>query len=273
MPVRVHPGGLGETLGDDLLTGGPLIVAAEVWWVHHDGDDANDGREKLAPLATLAQAISNATSGDIIVCLDGHAETLTAPVVISKRLIIAGAGQSSSKPTVKFTPNMASDSMFEATVAGVELRNLWIEENLQANDEARIDVTAARFRMIGCYVECNGFDDNNALLLAATSGDYQILNTTFVSTATAASALPAQAVYVSTAAVRLLMKGVVFDGGTVGFVDGYAYEEAAAVTLLEAEAVSLLRGADMRVHDDTVGYVQTTTASRSPRVDWDGGVA
>lgn len=276
MPIpRLHANGLGEVLGDQLVTTAPLHIAASVWFVHGPtGTDAvaPAGKERRKPLATLSRAVSNASAGDVIVLLDGHAETLTVRQTVSKRLTIVGSGQSSGKPTVKFTPNMASDSLFRVTAAGVELRNIWVEENAQANSVARIYVSASLFRLIGCYVECDGNDDANALELAVANGVHEVRNTTFVSTATDTSDVPEAAIFTVDSATRLIFDGVVFDGGTTGFLNGYAFQQdgGLATTQLIAENVSLLRGADMRVHENTIGWVIPSTHTGAPRIDWDG---
>lgn len=267
----LHPAGLGEALGDTLITTYPLYIGARVWWVAAGGDDSNQGLERRQPFATLETAISEASDGDWIVVVDGYTETRTTPYAVNKRLTIIGSGQSDGKPTVKLTPNAASEPLFNVSVAGVSLRNLWIEENAQANDEPRINVTGTRFRMVGCYVECNGFDDDYALYLAAASGDYELRSCTFVSTATAQDSVPQPAVAVAQTPLRVLMRGVVFDGGTYGFANGIAYNELVPVPQLEIEQLSLLRGADMTIDADTIGGVLPTTQTGNPRISWNGG--
>ena len=54
------------------------------------GSDAASpaGKDRIKPLATLAQACTNAATGDIIVCLAGHAETLTSGQTFSTANIL-----------------------------------------------------------------------------------------------------------------------------------------------------------------------------------------
>lgn len=267
---RFHPSGVGETLGDTFVTTHPIYVGASIFYVHSSGSDSFHGREKKHPKATLANAVSNAFAGDIIVLLDGHTETLTSAVAINKRLLIVGAGQSAGKPTVKFTPNSAGAHLFNISAGGVELRNIWFEENAQANVDAKILVSASLFRMVGCYVECNGNDDSHALYLTATSGVYEIRNTTFISTSTTAATAPYTAVRTVAATERMLLDGVTFDGGTVGWEGGNAYDEGAATTQLIGENVSLLRGSDMDIHADSIGYVIVPTSNGGSVVYWTG---
>ena len=72
-----YPNGLDPDGGNELLTGKPLITSGDVWYVHAtEGTDGSGaaGQNRSKPLATLAQAISNAAHEDIIVLKEGHAE-------------------------------------------------------------------------------------------------------------------------------------------------------------------------------------------------------
>lgn len=267
---NIYPNGLGSSLGNELLTREPLYTSATVYYVHAtDGDDTNAGTERKQPLATLAAAVTAASDDDIIVLLDGHAETLTSAQTVSERLTIVGEGRSNSKPTVKLTNNQSAASLLTITGNNVELRNIWFEEESQANTQSRIVVTGTDFRMVDCYVECNENDNDTSggvVSFAAGWANARIENTTFISTATDSTDGPAPAVDVD-AGNQFEMDGVVFDGGTAGFLDGVAFETGTvAVLRLKCTNISLLRGADAAISGSATGFFMPTTTTGSARV-------
>jgi len=248
------PNGLGESTGAGWANAKPVHISGTVHYVDSaTGDNAYDGTSRLAPVATIAQAISDASSGDVIVLMDGHAETLTAEQSIAKNLTIIGGGRSDGKPTVKFTMNNAANAtMFGVTGTGtpayVRLHNIWIEENLQANTGPRIASSCnTLFHMSYCYFECGQHDDGTALEVSSSAGSAIIENTTFISTAALNSAMPHSAIQTGGTIYNVTLNGVVVDGGTVGFAEQYAVDlDDNAVTDIFAIGCSLLRGADMQ---------------------------
>lgn len=268
MTVRYN--GIGETLGDDLVTQAPLHVSGTIRFVHYGtGSDANAGTDKGAPLKTLSAAVVASSGNDMIVLLDGHVEVMTTAVTPAAGIVIVGSGQSSGKPTAKLSMNTASNlNMLVVSGAGVELRNVWLEGNVQANSAVRIAVSASGFRMEGCYVECGQYDDNGALGFT-TNGDYaEVKDSTFISTATSIATRPHSAVRVTAAVNNLRMDGVVFSGGTNGFTNA-AYLEGAAVTRLKGERLSFLLGAGASLNSATVGYAMPMTTSGGSDFTWD----
>ena len=276
--MAVHINGLGESLGDSLVIspGGPIYQdIRQAWYVNSvTGSDSYDGRSSKMPLATLSQAQTNATAGDIVVLMSGHAETFTSTLTISKTLVIVGGGSSSGLPTVKLTNNQNDSVMFTISGNYVELRNVWIEEESHAsgNNVAGIDVTGTGTRIRGCYFQLDGKSaDGAGLRLSMATGEFcDVTSTTFISTASAASSVPGTGIENAGDGI-LRMDGVVFDGGTVGFLKGYGFSESNSSTgldFLAADNISLLRGADMNVHDSTLGFVQVSTDSDEPRIDW-----
>lgn len=274
--MRLHPLGIGESLGDDLIVNGPLLHSGQVWWVDDaTGADATSprGLSRERPLATLAQAVSNAADGDIIVLADGHNEVIStaAPLVVSKSLVIVGSGQSSGKPTVKLAFTGAAAAPIQVTGDAVEFRNIWFEAQGSANANAKIDVDAgaAYFRMVGCYVECNGNDDGFALDLAGVAPE--VRNTTFISTSTTAATAPKAAVKLD-GATRAILTGCTFDGGTVGWDNGWAVDcdNTADSLLVKLENITCSRGSDIRLQLNTTGHVMVSEGSYAPRIDWSG---
>jgi len=276
----VHFNGLGQSLGDSLVVspGGPIVQSGAVWYVDSQtGNSGNDGVDQKSPLATLAQAQTAATSGDIVVLLSGHAETLTSPLTISKQLVIVGAGSSDGKPTVKFTNNQSANSLMSITGEGVELRNIWFEEEAQANSAVRISVSGDHFRMVDCYVECNENSNAGAVSMNLASDEgAEIRGTTFVSTATDNTDPPVAGLVNSNDGFLRVVQ-CVFDGGTVGFSGGYGFSEEYSTPGFTAglymDSITCLRGADLAVHNSSVFFVQVSSDSDDPRIDITSGAA
>lgn len=270
--ANVYPNGIGGDTGAALALAEPLYVSGAVWYVQSTtGTDAATpaGRNREKPLATLAQAITNAADNDIIVCLSAHAETLTGLVTISKKLTIIGEGSAAGVPTVVFTPNAAAASLFSITATNVELHNLKIAAQSQANSATKITCNQVGFVMDGCYVECGALDDAAALTLASGADQARVRNTTFISTGTLTSAQPESALKTSAAIADLTLEGVVFSSGTVGWSNYFAWDSsAAAVTRLRCSDLSLLLGADVKLHASSTGRLHIGTSTGGSRVEW-----
>ncbi len=270
--MAVHIDGLGQSLGDSLVTGGTIYQdIRETWYVNSvTGNDSSDGRNTLLPLATLAQAQTNATNGDVVVLQDGHVETYTSSLTISKELIIAAGGSSAGKPTVKFTNNQAGGSLFLLTGDFVELRNIWFPEEAQGNSVAKIVISGNGCKVKDCYFAVSDTSDDPALELNLSAGDVcDIVSTTFISTSASTDTGPEQPLN-SIGTGFLRMNGVIFDGGSAGFKGGgYGYtDDATGLTRVIAENMSLLNGAGILLDTASTGLVQVSSKSGGPRVDW-----
>lgn len=264
--------GIGYTLGAGLVTCKPLLCSGNVWYVHYGtGTDAASpaGKSELRPLKTLSQALTNAADDDIIVLLDGHEETFTAALTVSKKVAIVGAGMSGGVPTAKFTNNSAADALFTVSGDDVTLANLRIAPNAQTNAAARVDSSGDRFRMLECYVECDQYDTGAGVAVAGGNADLR--GTTFVSIATSSSARPGSGLKLTANVSTMRLYGVIFDGGTVGFSSFYAFDGGSGgfnISRIEAENISLLRGADVWLDDVTSGWFNAQTVTGGSRIDW-----
>lgn len=270
MPTHLYPNGLGGLNGDSLVYESPIHVAGSVWYVDSaTGTDAASpaGNNRSRPLATLAQAVENAASGDIIILLDGHAETITSTISVWKELVIVGEGQSSGKPTVKLTPNL-DGAMITVTGSNSQLRNIWFEENLVSSSTARVTVTCAHVAIFRCYFEGNGNDTEGMLSLGTVSSYFRIEDTTFVSNGSSTSSRPATGIEFHNSVAKLELRNVTFDGGTYGFVDKVGYNDSSNnVAHVTAIGTNLLNGADMDV-GTAIGYIAFDTLDGSSRVEW-----
>lgn len=275
MSVQYYPNGIGGTVGDSLDTCKPLQTTGNVWYVSSlIGTDAASpaGQNREKPLATLAQAVTNASNDDIIVFLQGHTQTLTARQDFAKRLILIGEGTTAGKPGVSFICNQAANNLFAIGAGGVELRNIYFPANAQANSGSKISVSAADVKIRGCYFDC-GPTDLAPIVSITTGGDrINFENTTFISTATTTAAQPFAAVVAAAASAvtGLTMFGVTVSAGTVGFSNYAAIDLSPAATMAQVkmEQMSLLLGADINMGAVATGRVNVQLATGGSRVAW-----
>lgn len=275
MSIKFYPNGIGGTVGDSLDTCKPLMTSGNVWYVSSlTGTDASGlaGLNREAPLATLAQAVTNSSNDDIIVFLAGHTQTLTAFQSLSKRLVLIGEGTTAGKPAVSFLMNAAGTSMFSVSSSDVELRNLYFPPNVQTNGSVRINAISANFRAKGCYFECGATDTNAAIALGSTGA--RIENCTFISVGTTIAAQPNSAIksIAASTLTNLEITDTVVSAGTVGFSNFAAVDlsNVTAATQIKVEGLSLLLGADMDlgISSTATGRVNVQLATGGSRVNW-----
>lgn len=265
--------GCGETLGDELCTMRPLLLptANNVWYVNSaTGTDAVSpaGQNREKPLATLAQALTNAQANDIIVLMGGHTEAnATFHLVSTAGLKIVGAGSSGGQPTVNFT--FGAGGGISLNALGVEVRNVKFKTRSAADATGRFFLrtqTAIR----GCYFECSANDTGPACVVLSGADYAEITNCTFVSTATSTSNQPESAVKGTTGgSTGIVVRDTIFSDGTVGFSNSYALDlTVAAYTRLKLERVSFLLGAEGKVHASSTGYAAGCTTTGGGRLIW-----
>lgn len=269
--MRLLPNGIGETVSDQLAIGKPLYQSGQTWYVNSVGGvngASPAGLNRSAPLATLDQALTNASDGDIIILESGHSETLTSALSITESLTIIGCGLVNGKPGASLRANAAATYVLDVLAAGVELRNIYFPGNAQNNSLEQIHVASTQFRLSGCYFDLSSKDQASAVNVIASSHSLRVTNTQFVSGGTSVALRPYGCLKVSGAVNDVDLDGVVFDGGLYGFSSEYALNAAAAITRLRGQNLSLLRGADVQLTAGTVGWLQPTTTTGDARIVW-----
>lgn len=243
------PNGIGETLGDTLVTNSPIYTSNRIHYVHSGtgSDSAGYGETKTKPYASLAYAMASGNpalaSGDIVVLLDGHEETVTTAIDIGQGLVIVGSGETDGEPTVTFQNNGVTAHIMTLSAAEVELRNIKFAAFESAQPDNQVDVAGSDCRIIGCLFEANGNNTATQLDIAA-SLTTTVKNCTFRSTATAANSLPTVGLACGAAGI-LFLENCVFDNGTYGY-------GTAAMTCsgdLRGEGNSFLRDARLELSD------------------------
>lgn len=264
-----YPNGVGGTSGANLVSLTPLLTSGNVWYVSSlTGANAASpaGRDRIKPLATIAQAITNAAAGDIIVLLSGHSETLTASQAIStNRLMILGEGTGTNRP--RFTRN-GDVIMFDVTGSNVYFDNLYFPASASASTKSRLRQGGADSRTYRCYFESGASDTGPALEYITASETCVLGSCTFISTATLVTAQPESAVKVTSAIAGLEMDSCAFSGGVTGWSNPFAFNGATAITSLWATNIDLLLDADVTLATATFGVFHVRNKSGSARVVW-----
>jgi hypothetical protein len=157
-----------------LMGAGSLFTTGKVFYVHSGtGSNGNPGEDPRNPLATIAQAQTNAraSKGDVVVVLPGHAETLTAVLTLSKAGVsYIGIGNGGLKPAI--TVNAAIDG-FDVTGANIVVANMHFPAPETDNATAMVNVSGTGVQLInlsgiGSQTAKNFVD---GITVAATASD------------------------------------------------------------------------------------------------------
>lgn len=273
MPSWVN--GLGQTLGDALVTARPLLTSYTTYFVNSaTGTDggANNGLEPDAPAATIGAVLTAAGVAavtPIVVLMSGHTETLTSTLTPTAGTIIVGGGLSGGLPTVKLKMNASNTILFTCSAAGVQLRNVWIQSNQVASNVARVKFTGTGGLVSGCYFECGATDNAAAVEFGATSSNGRCETSSFISTVTTNTTRPSYGLLVSSAVSDIGVIGCSFSDGTLGFSQK-ALAFTATVTRARVEGLSLLLGASASF-GATTGVVLPSTVTGGGVISYTGG--
>lgn len=235
----LYSNGFGGASGSSVATSKPTYAlnGGHVWYVSSlTGSDAASprGEDRIKPLATAAQAVTNATAGDTIVFLAGHTEALAAAITtkLGLKFVSEGTGSSAAKFTCASTAGC-----FNITT-GCALSGLYFPASTVAATNARIDVaTAAPVLIENCYFEMGASDTTAAIRWGsvASSVGLTLAGCSFVANAGTQAAIALSVV--TNAASALVLSSVTLDGATVGFSD-FVIKLAVAVTNIDARAVT-----------------------------------
>lgn len=215
------PNGVLANDSQSVLGAGALFTTGQVLYVNSvTGSDGNPGTDPSAPLATLAQAVTNSrdNKGDKIIIMPGHAETVTASnIVLNKAgVAILGMGAGLERPT--FTYGAAA---------------------------ATITVSAANVSIAGCHFIANFLNVAAAFTVGAAK-DFQCVNNTFVDTSSILNFLS----IVVTGSTNNAADGLAFNNN---YVYGLATTDGAVVSVLG----NLLR---LQINDNIVDKAATNDA-------------
>ena len=265
---NIYTGGYGGANGAVLASAAPIYQSGNTWYVDSFiGADAASpaGRDRARPLASLAQALTNASANDTIVFLQGHQQTLTAITTLSiAGLKLLGEGTGTNRPS--FTRNV-NDELFDITAAGVRIENIWFPVSSTSTALGKVRTAGANTKIINCYFESGANDTGPAIELITGGDSCEIRDTYVVSTSTTTP--PGPAITVTNAVSDLTLDTVVIDAGSVGMGAAlFAVVGTGAITRLFAENLDLLNDADVTLATGTTGIVHVRNKSGSARIVW-----
>lgn len=267
---NIYPVGIGGSSGDALITVAPIYMTGQIWHVSSaTGSDAVSprGLDRNTPLATLAQAVTNASAGDVIVFHENHAQTLTSQQAISKRLILISEGTGTAR--ARFTNGIGSVTQMWDISAPCLLGNIYFPASTgtAGSNRIRIGSGAAGTVMRGCYFEAGALDNSGALLLNTNANNVHVTDTTFA--VTAAGGTSQCGLSIGGAVSTLVLDQVVFDASTYGWGFSYGLDlSGGAVTNLIATNISFLNGSDATIATGSSGLLHAGSTSGTPKIVW-----
>ncbi len=246
-PLFYTPGG---TSGARLATRSPLAMSGRIWYVCNatgaNGADAASpaGQQRSRPLLTTVQAVTNSSAGDTIQFLEGHAESLSANVTISKAgLHFISEGTSATR--ARFTVTAAITGGFAIGAAGVWVENISFLGATAAGVSMSI-ATSVGSQVVNCSFECSGFAAGATVSVGATCSQLRFVGCSWTSTAVNATSRPGNGLLLTSAITDLELVSCSFAGGTYGWAD-YALEAQGAVTRLVGIDCDFVEDSDMIV--------------------------
>lgn len=159
-PFGVIPIDLGVQDAIDASIEERVLVSGDVFWVDSStGDDSNGGTSPTDALATIDAAIglTQASHGDIVAVMPGHAETVSAAAGINADVAgisIVGLGVGATKPTITFATDTAATFVIGA--ANVRVQGLRFVCNI-ASQVIMLDINSTY-----AIVEFNEFLEGSA---------------------------------------------------------------------------------------------------------------
>ena len=128
MPLTAYPKGV-SSFGVPVIGAGaiPTTVLGTYFFVDsNNGSDGNSGLDPTHALATVTTALGKCTNakGDVIICVEGHAESLSGASALNinkSGVTIVGMGRGRLRPTFSF---QSAATTIAAAAANVTLDNL-----------------------------------------------------------------------------------------------------------------------------------------------------
>lgn len=154
MPITPFPNGI-SSFGIPVVGSGVAIpsTTGTYFFVHSGtGSSTNDGKSPTQAVASIDQAINlcTANTGDVILVMPGHAETITAAAGIDADvagIFIVGLGSGENRPVVTFGTATTAD--LDVDAANITISNIVFKNNIDAQ-ALMIDVNAAGFTISDC---------------------------------------------------------------------------------------------------------------------------
>lgn len=260
--------GISDVGSDPLVSGDPTYINPDgvVYVDSETGDDSNDG-SACEPLATLAEAVSQAnSSGDspVVVLRASHVEQSTSQIDVQTSLtIVAEAGAAFEM--------RGDNSGILVTSPSVEVRGLVFRAGAQMSQgsDGFLTVNDLGFRATGCDFLMDSLSPFRAVSVAGFGGNdasgASLESCKFISSASDADSLPAGGLFVGGTADHFTMRDCEFDGGPLG-VD-FGQVSIGTVLGLRVSGLTLKNCSDIAVGSASTGYLQVAESDDTCHVE------
>lgn len=225
MGVTNFPNGI-TSFGVPIVGSGVTIPASTGTYFFVDsvtGSNANSGLDKLHPVATITYAttLCTASKGDVVVCMPGHSETVTAAITLSKAgVYYIGLGWGRLKPTI--IGNFAGDAV-SITAANVVFDNFHFAAPVTDAQTSDIVITGsgATIRNITAIGSTSGsVNVVDMIRIAAGANDLLLENIDIWNTTTPVNSFVSFEAAVARTVIRNFC--AIGDCVTAGFIDAAA---------------------------------------------------
>jgi len=215
MGVTNFPNGL-TSFGVPVM-GGNRIPATTGTYFFVDsttGSNANSGRDKDHPVATLAYALTlcTASKGDVVILMPGHAETVSTTITPIAGCTIVGLGFGRNRPV--FTSAASAIDVFTISANNVTLNNFVIV-GASASVTALLEISGTYPTFIDMELQ-GGVTPTSLVTVSAGADGARWLNTRFRAAAGTDKGIIIEATAI---APDWLMENTYFHGSSVRDVD------------------------------------------------------
>lgn len=147
-------------------------TTGNIWFVDSGASASGSGLSPDDPVTTIDAAINKATAsnGDIIVVMEGHAETIAAAAGIALDVIgltIVGLGRGRKRPVITFATDTAASC--DISAASNHLENLVFVNAIDAQT-AMINISAADVTIKDCEIQTGDASTQAVLGILTTAG-------------------------------------------------------------------------------------------------------
>jgi hypothetical protein len=265
--IKTYVNGAGGSSGADLATLKPLYTPGTVYYVGNTvtgNSDSNAGTERTLPWATASHAQATVSSGDSVVFLAGHSESIGSLITWSQTgLSLVGEGSGTTIP--RFT-NATGATMWSITGAGYLLDTLYFPSS-SVTASTRISTNVAGHIFNALSFDCGTNDTGTSLLLSGTgANNVRVTNSVFK----AVAACPGLGINNTGAISDLALDNVTFDAGSFQWTISGAkvWNVSTGITRLRATRLNLYNGSVAFISTGTTGYIQVSGQTGDSQVNW-----
>jgi hypothetical protein len=208
-----------------------------------DGDSDNFNTSMLVTTVAAGLARCRAGKGDVVLVLPGHTEnvgtTMLTGAPAGSRIVGVGVPDQDDAPTLNWS---AAGSNLAVSMKNLTIANLRLVHTAGAATTAGITVTAAGFKLLGCYVVLSGASYGFTKFISHTAGGGIV-----IAGNTAIGAAGAADFYVQSGTTAI--DGVTIDGNYISGVTSATTSGVVQFTGTSTGIVSNIRIANNRLRN------------------------